>query len=57
MNTTSSPGLFDYVHLSDEIANRLSTMMYRHRTTSSSDFSPTGDYRRGESLSDVIPIA
>lgn len=30
----------------EEIENRLSTMLYQHRTSSTADFSPTGDYRR-----------
>lgn len=38
---------FFFFILSAEIENRLSTMLYQHRTSSTADFSPTGDYRRG----------
>lgn len=41
---------------SAEIENRLSTMLYQHRTSSTADFSPTGDYRRGQSLTNPVKI-
>lgn len=50
------PLLFLFFILSEEIENRLSTMLYHHRTSSTADFSPTGDYRRGQSLTNLVKL-
>lgn len=47
---------FFFFILSAEIENRLSTMLYQHRTSSTADFSPTGDYRRGQSLTNLVKL-
>lgn len=54
--TNKPSSLLVSFHMAAEIENRLSTMLYQHRTTSSADFSPTGDYRRGESLTNPVKL-